>query len=143
MNTPEILPHVQEIRFSDIDAMGHVNNAIYFTYLEQARISFFRQLLGKPWDWNALGIIVARNTMDYQRPVTMKDNLVIKVSPTHLGTKSFTLSYQLTGVSNGEQVEFGTATSILVCFDYGQRKTIEIPDQWRTILASLITSDEA
>ena len=50
-----IQPYYPEIRFADIDAMGHVNNAVYFSYFEQARIHFFRQWIGLEWNWNEHG----------------------------------------------------------------------------------------
>ena len=60
------MPHtsVIPVRFSDIDAMGHVNNAIYLNYFEQARMSFFQESIGKEWDWKKDGIVLGRNEID-------------------------------------------------------------------------------
>ncbi|MDA0882981.1 MAG: thioesterase family protein, partial [Bacteroidetes bacterium] len=46
-----------EVRFRDIDAMGHVNNAVYLSYFEQARIGFFNAIVDDKWDWNKLGVL--------------------------------------------------------------------------------------
>jgi acyl-CoA thioester hydrolase len=72
--------------------MGHVNNATYFTYAEQARIYFFHQLVGDEWNWNKQGILVARNEMDYLLPIHFNDKVDIYVYCKHIGNKSYTLS---------------------------------------------------
>jgi acyl-CoA thioester hydrolase len=133
--------HRQEIRFSDIDAMGHVNNAVYLNYLEQARISFFRAILGRPWDWESSGIIVGRNAIDYLSPVRLNDNLIIRTYPVRIGAKSFTVHYDLVRILEGTEELCAKAESVLVCFDYHQQKTIEVPQIWRTYLSSIM--DEA
>ncbi|MDZ4752238.1 MAG: thioesterase family protein [Flavobacteriales bacterium] len=131
--------HRQEIRFSDIDAMGHVNNAVYLNYLEQARISFFRAILGRPWDWNAAGIIVGRNTIDYMAPIKFNDNIVIRTYVTRVGTKSFNLTYEVLRVfEDGEQL-CSKAESVMVCFDYHSQQTIEVPPLWREYFQKVIS----
>ncbi len=130
--------HRQEIRFSDIDAMGHVNNAVYLNYLEQARISFFRAILGRPWDWESSGIIVGRNAIDYLSPVRLNDNLIIRTYPVRIGTKSFTVNYNLVRILEGGEELCAKAESVLVCFDYHHQKTIEVPELWRNYLTQIM-----
>jgi acyl-CoA thioester hydrolase len=122
-----------EIRFSDIDAMGHVNNAVYLSYFEQARIFYFKHILDQDWDWFKHGILVARNEINYAAPIFQKDKIEIITKCTHIGTKSFTITYE---VMRGSEV-CSTGASVLVCFDYHQKTTIAIPDDMRKKLESL------
>jgi acyl-CoA thioester hydrolase len=128
----ELKPYRVDIRFSDIDVMGHVNNATYFTYAEQARIHFFQQLVGDQWNWNKQGILVARNEMDYKLPIHFNDAIDIHVYCKHIGNKSYTMGYRY---MRGEEL-CATGASVLVCFDYEAKCTVEVPERWRVALES-------
>jgi acyl-CoA thioester hydrolase len=129
-----ITPYSPEIRFSDIDAMGHVNNAVYFTYFEQARIFCFSQLLDGQWNWKKYGVLVARNEIDYKMPVLMQDKIEIHVNVESLGSKSFTLTYK---IERQDGVMCASGRSVMVCFDHQAGKSIEIPDVWKERLLKL------
>lgn len=115
-------PTTIQIRFSDVDAMGHVNNAVYLSYFEYARMDFFTQLLGKEWDWQSKGIILLKNTVEYKQPLLLQHRAKVDVGVTSLGNKSFTLSYSL---RVDDQV-FCVGESILVAYDYSVKKSVPI-----------------
>jgi acyl-CoA thioester hydrolase len=119
------------IRFADIDVMGHVNNAVYLSYFEQARMAYFKDLLKGEWDWNKHGILLARNEIDYKLPVLLHDDLSIHTRVTHIGKKSLTLSYRVDVERAGERMVCAEGKSVLVCFDYHENQTIEVPTEWR------------
>lgn len=129
-----ISPYSPEIRFADIDAMGHVNNAVYFSYFEQARIHFFREMIGGKWDWTTDGILVAHNEIDYKMPVLLNDHIEIHTWCSQIGQKSFTVHYE---VRRGEQI-CSSGKSVLVCFNHATQKTQEIPSIWRDMLVQLL-----
>ena len=132
MNEPEgkeIFETTVEIRFADIDAMGHVNNAVYFSYFEQARMAYFKERVARIWDWNEDGVIVARNEIDYVFPVFLNDRMVIRLWVEHVGSKSFTVCYR---VVVGERL-CATGKSVLVCFNHKNKATQVLPEAWRTI----------
>lgn len=129
-----------EIRFADIDAMGHVNNAVYFSYFEQARIKFFRDAIGRKWDWQSQGILVARNEIDYRMPIFLNDRIVIRVGCTHVGNKSFSLSYSVERTSEDKIEVCAEGRSILVCYDHTTQATILIPQEWRDSLQQYINA---
>ncbi len=135
----EITPYSPEIRFSDIDFMGHVNNAVYFSYFEQARISYFRQLVGGQWNWKQFGVLVAHNEIDYRIPVLLQDHIVIHVSVEAMGMKSFTLHYRIVR-QDGELCASGR--SVMVCFDHSAGQSIVIPEAWRAKMEALIPNPE-
>lgn len=135
-----IQPYQPEIRFSDIDAMGHVNNAVYLSYFEQARIHFFGQWLEQSWNWKELGILVARNEVDYKLPLLLSDKVLIHVAVQHIGTRSFTLTYRLER-TNLMGVELcSTGASVLVCFNAQTQQSCPIPDLWRSKLQELLVT---
>ena len=125
----EIFETTVEIRFADIDAMGHVNNAVYFSYFEQARMAYFKERVARIWDWNEDGVIVARNEIDYVFPVFLNDRMVIRLWVEHVGSKSFTVCYR---VVVGERL-CATGKSVLVCFNHKNKSTQVLPEAWRTI----------
>ena len=125
----EIFETTVEIRFADIDAMGHVNNAVYFSYFEQARMAYFKERVARIWDWNEDGVIVARNEIDYVFPVFLNDRIVIRLWVEHVGSKSFTVCYR---VVVGERL-CATGKSVLVCFNHKNKATQVLPEAWRTI----------
>jgi acyl-CoA thioester hydrolase len=121
------------VRFSDIDAMGHVNNAVFLNYFEQARIDFFNSLIGVDWNWKDQGIVLARNEIDYMRPILLSDKVLIDTRIEHIGSKSMTFSYIVhSGDPKERQGVFAKGKSIIVAFDYKKGVTREIPDSWRS-----------
>ena len=83
------------MRWSDIDRLGHVNNAVYFTYLEQARIDYLRAVC--QWPWHTHGLVLAHIEMDYLVPVLETDQPVAYIRCTRLGSKSFTIENTIAG----------------------------------------------
>lgn len=119
------------IRFNDIDGMGHVNNAVYLSYFEQARMEHFGELVGKNWDWQTEGILLARNEIDYKVPILLHDTPTIEIRVSHIGTKSMEVSYRILKKIDGEEIVCTTGKSVLVCFNYKTQTTINVPDKWR------------
>ena len=115
---PTAQVYTPEIRFVDIDAAGIVNNATYFNYFEQSRIAFFEPLLGKKWDWNAAGMVVARHEIDYRAPILFNDDVRIVTWIEHIGAKSMTAAYEVYKHWHGERVLVAQAKTILVSYNH-------------------------
>ena len=79
-----------EVRFADLDAYGHVNNTIFFTYLETARVKLFKQRFG-PFLESEILFIVIRSECDYIAPIELDDPLEISVAEEQITFTSFTL----------------------------------------------------
>lgn len=129
-----------EVRFKDIDIAGHVHNSVYLSYFEQARIAFFDKITKGNWNWRKKGLILARNEVDYHKPVYLRDKIQCSVRCDHMGTKSFTLSYKLTSEKNGETIVHTTGRSILVCMDYETEETVNIFEEWKDELTKSFES---
>ena len=111
--------------------MGHVNNAVFLTYIESARVAFL-QHLGAAATLEDMSIIVARIEIDFRAPVGFGDEVEIAVRASRFGEKSFDLEYVL----SVDGVVVAEAKSVLVGYDYGKGEAIDIPDEWREKLAA-------
>ena len=118
-----------EMRWSDLDEVGHVNNAIYLTYFEQARVFYFHEAC--QWNWKDDGVILASNQIDYVRPLLFPSPAYIYVRTTRLGNKSFEVQYHLVNEYPDRKELIVTGKSVLVMFDYKTQKSFPIPDRLR------------
>ncbi|MGA9531451.1 MAG: thioesterase family protein [Anaerolineales bacterium] len=122
-----------EVRYADIDSFRHVNNARYFTYMEQARARYLEHV--GLWDGQTLDrleIILASIRCDYKRPIAFGDQVIVAVATIRLGRKSFDMRYAIED-EQGNLFADGQAT--LVAYDYRSGSSIELPPAWRQQLA--------
>ena len=120
-----------QIRFKDIDALNHVNNANHVTYFELARVKYFDDVVNEEVNWSEQGIILAKITVDYKAPIYFKDKVFVYTKCIRLGNKSFDLAYSLVREKDGQETELASGSSVQVCFNYKDQATISIPDSWR------------
>lgn len=121
-----------QIRFKDIDKMGHVNNANYLTYIETARVNYFEEVVGTDKKWSQqVGIILARIEIDYKAPVFLHDSVLVYTRCSRIGTKSFTLDWMIVRENAGKEDTVAQGIAVLVCYDYVHKKTIAIPEEQR------------
>lgn len=120
-----------QIRFVDIDKMGHVNNATILSYLEIARTNFFDEVIGQQDNWFERGLIIAHTDIDYLAPVYLRDEVKVFVRIAKTGTKSFDVEHALVKTQNNQPVICAVANTIIVCMDYIKKETIEIPLEWK------------
>ena len=119
--------HTETVRFRDLDPMGHMNNAVYATFLEQARLAFLSQ-----HGAHVQNMILARLEIDFRSPVELGETIEIAVTPTRIGTKSFDLEY----VMRAAERVVAEAKTVLVAYDYAEARSVEIPDEWKERLAA-------
>ena len=121
------------VRFSDTDTMGHVNNAAYLVYLEDARIAFFRSLQTDEGEaFFGRGLIVGRVEIDYVRPVFFPDPVEVEVAVASIGRSSFRVSYVLR--QRGQEV--ARAISVQVAYDYRTHHSRPLDDVERRALTA-------
>jgi acyl-CoA thioester hydrolase len=123
--------HRERVRFRDLDPMGHVNNAVFLTYIESARVAFL-QHFGAAATLEDMAIIVARIEIDFRAPVGFGEEVAISVRASRFGGKSFDLDYELR--VGGTVV--AQAKSVLVFYDYAKGEAVELPQEWREKLAA-------
>lgn len=118
-----------QVRFRDIDAMGHVNNAVYATYVEQARTEYFRQILDEGLD--AVSTVLASLELSYERPILLDQSVTIEIDVPEMGRSSLPMTYEV--LADGERV--ATAESVQVFLDPETEKPSPIPDRFRKRIA--------
>ncbi len=128
-----ISPPKIQVRFTDLDLMGHVNNSVYLSYFEYARVYYFNNLLGKDWDWKKNGCLVVRNEIDYHKSILLNDEPTVIVSLVDIGRKSFTIDYEI----KVKHVLTTTGKTTLVCYDSELGITMEVSPEWRDALNRL------
>jgi len=121
-----------QIRWRDLDALGHVNNAVYLTYFELARLAYIRALLGvdTPIDPHTLlpvdfQFILAEVTCHYRSPATLGDHLAVTICVSQVGRKSFVFEYRIHDEVTGRLVAEGCSTQ--VWFDYAGNESRPVP----------------
>ena len=125
--------HRETARFGQLDPMGHVNNAVFLSWLETARIEFLRALGGlEGVGAGEMTMILARVELDFRAPVSFGERVDVGVRASRFGTKSFDLEYSL---RTGDRV-VADATTVLVAYDYVNNASKEIPAEWRRRLAA-------
>src|SRR4051812_2355682 len=125
--------HRLSVRFRDCDAMGHVNHAVYFTYLEQCRLTFWREVTGTPSPHTR--VIIARAECDYRAPAHFGDELEIALTVGDIGRSSFVLLYEMLNVASGQSIAVGK--TVMVSYDYAAAQSIPLPPATRSLLERL------
>ena len=112
--------------FRDIDYYRHVNNAVYITWMESARIDYCKVAFDRPLGAKT-NVIMASQSFDYEKQVEYDDRLVVGCRCTRIGNKSLDLTYE---IYRGED-RVGHGVSALVAFDYAANASVVVPDEWR------------
>jgi len=127
--------HPIEVRYGDLDPQGHLNNAKYLTYFEQARVKYFVHLgLFQPsQSFMDIGIIMADVHLTYHAPVLWSTPVRVGVRTSRIGNKSLTVEQGIVD-ANSEHL-YASGTVILVAYDYRRHQTIPVPEEWQEAIA--------
>ena len=125
------LVHVERIaiRWGDMDAMGHVNNTVYFRYMEQARIAWFESLVPRADAWGEISIVIVNTCCNFRRPINYPGNVEVKVFAGVPGNSSVQTFYELSIAE--ELYADGDATVVFLGRD---QKPLRIPDRIRALM---------
>lgn len=131
-----------QMRWNDLDALGHVNNSVYVTYFEIARGQFM--LNACPfWDWTKDMFLIANVHVDFLKELVLTStNPLVHVRTVKIGGKSFVLEYIITSGKGKETVIHAKGTTTQIMFDRKTRQTIEISDRVRASLREFDQPDE-
>jgi acyl-CoA thioester hydrolase len=119
-----------QVRYNDIDAQGHVNNAKYVTYIEYARFGYITEL--GLWDGKSfmdLGLIVADCHISYLAPIKLNQRIRVGTRVSRIGKKSLVFSSQIEEKDAAKVM--ATAETVMVSYDYHSEKTTPVSDDWR------------
>jgi acyl-CoA thioester hydrolase len=117
-----------QVRFSDVDIMGHVSNTVYQTYYDAGKMQYFDQVIAD-MDFVNIGVVGASVKIDYLKPIFMKTRILVKTRVSILGQKSLTMDHCLVNEMTHEILS--TCTAVMVCYAVKEHKSIPIPEKWR------------
>ncbi len=123
-----------EVRFRDIDAFRHVNNAAFFTYIEQARIRYLIDTLAVE-AIERLPLILAAVEIDFEAPILFGEQVEIGTRVDWIGNTSFSMSHLLSAGDDRHPV--AEARTVLVCYDYAAERPMQVPEAWRAAFERL------
>jgi len=127
-----------DVRYNDLDTYGHVNNALYGTYIEEARVDYLETVIGGETaditgDGDETGMVVANLQLDFEQPVRLADEVTVGVRVPRLGEKSFPFEYEIR-TADGNVAATGETT--MVAYDRGQDASVPIPESWRESISA-------
>lgn len=123
-----------QMRFADVDSLGHVNNVNQQHYFDLGKSDFFKEVLGVDRVSGSQGLITASTTTSYLGQTRLRDEVYVQTEIQKVGNKSMTLFQQLIDRASGEVR--AESTSVMVAFNFDTQESISIPDQWRKSLSA-------
>jgi len=132
IRTSRKLVHVEHIpiRWGDMDAMGHVNNTIYFRYMEQARVSWFEDQLSRGDAWKDTGIVIASASCNFKRALSYPGTVDVRLSVEPPGGSSVGTFYELVK----DDTLYADGAAVVVFIDMRSQKAVRIPEGIRSLL---------
>jgi acyl-CoA thioester hydrolase len=126
------LAHVERIpiRWGDMDAQGHVNNTLYFRYMEQARISWFAALVPEGEAWRSTGIVIVNASCNYKRPITYPGVVEVRLEVGAPGGSSVPTYYELRVIREEvrDPVPYADGAAVVVFVSMKTQKPARIPE---------------
>lgn len=122
-----------EVRFRDIDMLGHVNNAVYLSYLEVARVDFWARHFG-PEGWERMPYLVGDAYVRYLAPIPLRTRITLGTRFVAIGNKSFVLEYQVRNAATDQIMAEARTTQVMVD---ARGNTYRVPDEVRHKAAEL------
>ncbi len=124
--------HTLTPRFNDMDIYNHVNNAVYLSYLEEARIAYMTAIGLRGLFNRQRSTVVAHASVDYKSPAHFGDTLDIEVKIGEIRNTSYELVYRVVRRQDGALIAAGR--TVQVCFNFELNVPTRLPDEWRTLL---------
>jgi acyl-CoA thioester hydrolase len=123
--------HVQ-IRFNDIDILGHVNNAVQQHYFDFARLKYFEEVLNTTIDWKDKSLVIASISTDFENPVFLEESIIVLTRTDKIGNKSLQMTQKIVTADFSEIKTSGT--SVMVGYSRSENTPIIIPENWKAAI---------
>jgi acyl-CoA thioester hydrolase len=122
-----------QLRFNDFDALGHVNNSVYFSFYDLGKTSYFSEVMPDVVTNREVGVVIGHIEVSFLLPVYPGENVSVQTAVVEVGTKSFKLLQRLVDVETGEVKCI--CQTVMVCFDAKTKTTRPVSDTWRKAMA--------
>lgn len=124
-----------DVRFNDIDGMGHVNNALFLTYLEHARMRFFTEVAGSRSERD-FPFILAHAALDYKAPMKIDAKPVVRMWTSRIGGKSWDFDYEIKDAKTS--IVYATGKTVQVAYDYKLEKSDILEGRLKDLVKGLL-----
>ena len=121
-----------QMRFNDIDVLGHVNNAIQITYFDYGKVHYFETLKKQIIDWSGSDLVMVHFEVDFMEPIFRGNNIEVKTKVYEIGNKSVKLVQILQDETTGHIKS--VCRSVMCGFDAKTNESIIISDEWRNLI---------
>ena len=118
-----------DVRFRDIDAFGHVNNAVFATYAEQARVQYLLDVIGPTEPFERMPLILARLEIDFRSPILLGERVTVSSQVDRIGGSSIGMRHRI--LAGADEHVAAEVASVLVAYDYATATPIPVPNDWR------------
>ena len=129
-----------QLRFNDFDALGHVNNSVYFSFYDLGKTSYFADVLSKLEVAKEVGVVIGHTEVSFLLPVYPGENVAVQTAVVEIGNKSFKLLQHLVDLDTNEIKCI--CNTVMVCFDAKTKTTRQISDEWRKAMADFEMNPE-
>jgi acyl-CoA thioester hydrolase len=129
-----------QLRFNDFDALGHINNSVYFSFYDLGKTSYFKEVMPEVGNSNEVGVVIANIQVSFLLPVFPGENVAVETAVTEIGNKSFKLLQQLVDVETNEVKCI--CQTVIVCYDAKTKNSRLISEEWRRAMADFEDNPE-
>ena len=130
-----------QLRFNDIDALGHVNNSVYFTFYDLGKSRYFETVKNQSIDWRKADVVIANVNADFLSPIYSYEQVAVETCCVEIGNRSFKLLQRIINTTTGEIK--GICRTIMVGFDVTTGVSAPISDEWKNAIRQFEGSDLA
>jgi acyl-CoA thioester hydrolase len=128
-----------QLRFNDIDSLGHVNNSVYFTFYDLGKSRYFESVKKQSIDWRKADVVIANVNADFLSPIYSHEQIAVETCCTEIGNRSFKLMQRIINTTTGEVK--GICRTIMVGFDVEAGVSAPISDEWKDAIRQYEGSD--
>ncbi|MDE6143855.1 MAG: acyl-CoA thioesterase [Muribaculaceae bacterium] len=118
-----------QIRFNDVDVLGHVNNTVYFAFYDTGKAHYFNSVGGKPVDWKHVDMVIANVNCSFMAPIVFGEDIEVLTTCLSVSNKSMRILQLIRETASG-QIKSACET-VMVCFDPATGQTSPVPEEWK------------
>lgn len=123
-----------QIRFNDIDVLGHLNNTIYTQFFDIGKLNLFQECLGDEINWGETTLVLVHIDVDFYTPIFLGSKIVVKTSISGFGNKSFSMEQKIENTITGET--HCSSKSVQVAFNSKANESVVVPESWKKKLTT-------
>lgn len=129
-----------QLRFNDFDALGHVNNSVYFSFYDLGKTTYFNKVMPNINTSSEVGVVIGHIDVSFLLPIYPGENVSVETAVVEIGNKSFKLLQHLVDMDTKEVKCI--CHTVMVCFDAKTKTTLPVSDVWRKAIADFEGNSE-